>query len=58
MRNNRVVGSLIIVLGLILIVDGAREEPVQWLRVIAGALLILAGVFRIFRPRPATPPAP
>ena len=56
MRNSRVVGISIIVLGLILIVDGAREEPVQWLRVIAGSLLALAGILRLVRARAVRPP--
>jgi hypothetical protein len=56
MRNSRTLGLAIMVLGLILVLDGARQEPAQWLRVIAGALLFLAGVLRFMRARSATPP--
>jgi hypothetical protein len=56
MRNARTLGMAIMVLGLILIVDGARQEPAQWLRVIAGGLLFLAGILRFMRARSTTPP--
>lgn len=51
MRNARIIGAVFILIGAILAGDGLREQPIRRLRVLAGALFVVAGVVRLAQAR-------
>ena len=57
MRNARVVGYCMVILGALFISRAYSTTPPRWLLLGAGVLLIIGGVIRALRGRRAEPPA-
>ena len=56
MLNTRVLGVCFIVIGLLLVSDGARGIEVEWLHLAGGAMFLVVGVLRLAKARASKRP--
>lgn len=56
MRNARVLGICVLIIGALFIADGLLPPPIRWPRVGMGVMFAVAGILHFRRVRPADPP--